>query len=98
MEIQGFAIILLIFAIHLFLIKPVNKERFALPRFRPLRVNCGDCFQRKTKSQCVRALTGKYCDTPCKWSKTIRHGPDGSKSVIEFCEENNPFYDIRRFW
>ncbi len=98
MEIQGFVIILLIFAIHLILIKPVNKESFVLSSLRPIKVNCGDCFQRKTKSQCVKALTGKYCDTPCKWSKTLKHGPDGLKSITYFCEENKPFYKIRKIW
>ena len=100
MEIQSFLIILFIIALHILVLNistGKSKEYFAPTKYdyKPLFFNCGDCFRIKKENQCVKALTGKYCNIPCKWSKTIKHHPDGTKSLNKFCEENNPFYKIR---
>jgi hypothetical protein len=99
MEIQAFAIILFIITLHILVLNTSGyKEGFRSSKIKNFKFNCGDCFKKKTKSQCVKSLTGKFCNIPCKWSKTTKHHPDGSRSVKHFCEENNPFYKIRRIW
>ncbi len=102
MEIQAFLIILLLVLLHILVLgKSNSKEDFkniTTKKFKPVKFFCGDCFHRKTKSECINSLTGKYCNIPCKWSKTLKHGPDGTRTITHFCEEHNPFYKIRKFW
>lgn len=102
MNLQELVFICLIILAHLYLEK-TNKPKehysdFILSRATTQAFNCGECFYKKNKSQCEKSFTGKFCDTPCKWSKTIKHGADGTKITRHFCEEARPFYQIRKFW
>ena len=102
MILKNLVLICLIIFAHLFVInffKQLDKEKFIDSRTSTTaRVfNCGECFYKKTKGQCEKSFTGKYCDTPCKWSKTIKYNSDNITVTKEFCEENKPFYHIIKF-
>lgn len=104
MILKNLVLICLIIFAHLFIIiffkfKQSDKEKFIdLRTSTTARVfNCGECFYKKTKDQCEKSFTGKYCDTPCKWSKTIKYNSDNIPVTKEFCEENKPFYHIIKF-
>jgi hypothetical protein len=73
------------------------KEKFIDFNSTSQKFNCGECFYKKTKDTCEKSLTGKFCDTPCKWSKTIKHNSDGTNITRYFCEESKPFYYIKNF-
>ena len=94
MEYQAFIVIFGIIFFHIFILNKF-KFRFKSEKFeQPKQYNCGDCYQNKTKDICEKSTTGKYCDTPCKWSKTSRINSDGSLGFKEFCEENKSFYHL----
>jgi len=105
MNLQDFILIFLIILVHIKITDLYTsrlKEKFINDfidsRSTSQAFNCGECFYKKTKDACLKSLTGKFCDTPCKWSKTIKNNADGTKLIREFCEESTQFYNIRTTW
>jgi hypothetical protein len=105
MNLQDFILICLIIFVHIKItdlytskLKENFINNFIDSRATSRAFNCGECFYKKTKDVCEKSLTGKFCDTPCKWSKTIKYNSDGTKIIRQFCEESRPFYQIRNVW
>jgi len=105
MNLQDLIFICLIILVHITMtdlytskLKEKFTNYFTNSRATSKAYNCGECFYKKSKNICEKSFTGKFCDTPCKWSKTIKHNSDGTQITRSFCEESKPFYQIRTFW
>ena len=95
MKFQGLLYIFLIIVFIIFILK-IFKLFKSNEHFLDWEYNCGECFYKKNKDICEKSFMGKFCNTPCKWTKTIKHNPDGIQGFREFCEENKQFYEIKK--